>query len=424
MTKATLYQAANAYGINLRRPKRGRPPCPFCGSKSAFSVSQSEAYFNCFRCGASGDVAAFIAKGLNTAIDEAVQLKKNLEFNADAFQVYKSEKQNRAYIRSVAFSCYQEAFRNSRQAQDYLRDRGFNRIVEEALDPPSLNSIEIGYAPSETYLREQGIPEEALRQVGLVNDYGREPMAGRAVFPIKNRFRDIVHFQGRAIGEANIPWLDTKHLPGEPPASDFLFNGEKLYADRETLAGKALFLCEGIGDCLAVLEVGLASVATLGNYIDLSPYDEALKQVGWVVAAFDNDCYAVGTHKAGEYKSWERMLPSLIALQRRTGINVRCFVPPESSGVKDMNDYLESIGFCRKTFQNALEAKTQPLPQFALNQYRSKPEFSRLKTLLSFIPQTGDTQAQQDLTGLIDDYCHCHNLSQLQFMNQLLQEEQ
>jgi hypothetical protein len=260
-------------------------------------------------------------------------------------------KRTKHSLREWIFEFYREAYRESEEAQSYVRSRGWDD-----------QNYRFGYAPSGDYLQNQcGIDSEKLKKVYLLSQSGSDFFNERIIFPIRDIHGEIAHFQGRSIEGSSIPWLSTK---GNPSINHYLFNGEKLktiFRDEQFL-----FICEGIGDAMALQSIGLPSLGIMGNQMPIKEYKSLLQDYEAICFLLDNDKYELGTEEEGRYKSWTRMLPHIIQLQQVINSPVYCLSPPDLSGVKDVNEYLDHIEYDTVEFWSYLSNNVQTLSEASL----------------------------------------------------------
>lgn len=339
----TIWQTAEKIGCPLPKTRVGnRPKCPFCGSKSGFSVKKDR-HFHCYRCQKKGSVIDLTMAWLDCDFVEAIKTLSN-DIKVQQFDFSKPD------LREKAFRYYQEAFEDNPDAQQYAKDRGW--------DYP------MGYAPDNEYLQKRGMSVKDLRSIFLISNRSHldsEFFQNRLIFPIRDSNGRIAHFQGRSIDpSSNIKWLSTSG--DETSINHYLFNGHDLDQVKEK---NHLFFAEGIGDALALQKMNIPAVGILGNYMPLQGYKRYLENLEAICFALDNDCYELGTSQEGRYKSWSRMLPEIIDLQKTLDIPIWCYTPPSMSGISDINEYALSIDFDEETFLENVQKRSKPVDKMA-----------------------------------------------------------
>ena len=101
-----------------------------------------------------------------------------------------------------------------------------------------------------------------------------------------------------------------------------------------------LFICEGFPDAISLWQLGINAVGILGLE-GINNHTHKFRPFKHLIFCFDNDRHPQdGSPYAGQYKSWTRILPQLITLQQSlTKAKISIFIPPEESGIKDINDF-------------------------------------------------------------------------------------
>ena len=341
----TLTRAAELFHIPLKTGS-GRGECPFCYSTAGLKVKMDR-YFHCFRCGASGSVIdLLICAGKAKNVEESLQLLGE-HFDGSAMQRRRKE---RTTNYALAFNAYCQAFNEYAPPQEYARKRGWTTVLEK---------YPIGYSPGDGFLLENGLDRDMLTSLGLLSEDGYEVMAGRVVFPIRHPYGGVVHLQGRSLlSDAKTRWICTK---GKPPVTYYLFNSPELLNSDH----KYIYLTEGVSDCYSLLQIGLPAVACFGINSPLTQHGKLFSKFDEVIAVLDNDKFAIGHPKAGQYKSWASMVPALIELSYDHKIKIGCLMPPNKPGIKDVNDYMLSIGYDLERFCEWGESSVRTLPNMA-----------------------------------------------------------
>jgi len=339
----TLWQVAERINCPLPKTNVGnRPKCPFCGSKSGFSIKKDR-YFHCYRCHKKGSVIDFAMAWLNCDFVEAVRtLSKDIKVQQSNY--------HKPDIREKAFQYYQEAFESSPKAQGYAKERGWE--------------YPMGYSPHNKYLQERGMSLKDLDSVFLLSknsSMNLEFFQDRIIFPVTDTNGRIAHFQGRSLDpSSNIKWLSTSG--NEISIIHYLFNGHDLKQGKDK---NYVFFAEGIGDALALQRMNIPAVGIFGNYMPLQGYKKSLESLDAICFALDNDRYELGTTQEGRYKSWSRMLPEIIELQNSIDVPIWCYTPPSISGVSDINEYALCIDFDEETFLTNVQDRSKAVDKMA-----------------------------------------------------------
>lgn len=217
------------------------------------------------------------------------------------------------------------------RAIQFLRSRGFK---DELID-----MLGIGYASSSSVLRQYGLSTKELIDHGLLIN-GNEVFHDRIIYPVRDRFNHIQHLTGRALLPNSTPkW---KHTTSQGLG----INKYLALEENISMYDSEVMLCEGYHDTLALYNIGIPSIGTLGLY-GINNHIDKLRRFKEITAAYDIDCYAEDDpYKPKEYKSWGVVLPQLIDLQLLCPkTNIYLFFIPydiEEGGkpCKDINDWL------------------------------------------------------------------------------------
>ncbi len=288
--------------VELKRSgKDWKGKCPFHEDRTpSFYVVPDKGFYNCFGCGESGDVFAFVMKRLGMDFVEAVKhvgARSGVEVVEIRSDEAGREDPNRPLYEANAFAA--EFFRGAlddpeggRGARDYLAGRGIDEETRERFG--------LGFAPDEWRgLREaaarHGIGDEVLLESGLLTTSEKmaEPydrFRNRVVFPIESMAGRVVAFGGRVLGAAGkgVP----KYL--NSPETPVYHKGEILYAlgwNRHAIrkAGVALVV-EGYMDVVALGAGGIDhAVATLGTALTPEQARLLKRYTPRVILLFDSD---------------------------------------------------------------------------------------------------------------------------------------
>jgi DNA primase len=198
--------------------------CPFHHEKTpSFHVVPSKGFYNCFGCGASGDVFRFVMARTGASFPDAVRqiaAKVGVEIPADA-EGGTAEEPHRALYEAMAFAS--DHFQRQLQspsgqiARRYLEHRG--------IAAASVERFLLGHSSGEwRELREaahrHGIEDAVLLGAGLIKESEKsdEPydrFRDRVIFPIAEVSGRLVAFGGRALrqGENTPKYLNSPETP-------------------------------------------------------------------------------------------------------------------------------------------------------------------------------------------------------------------
>lgn len=296
--RADIVSVANGLGLNLK--KQGRlyaAVCPFHDDHDpSLKINQQTGTFNCYVCGAHGDVFDLVMKLRNCDfIEAAKELAKQygVEIQDDHKpQDPEKEQRRKSYEEAmkVATEWFQEqlwAFMEQPASPQVDKkptplDYALGRFKEE-----TLKAWQIGYAPEgwsglKDHLRSKGVDEAMAIELGLLkrNEKGSvyDTFRGRLMFPIRDVRGRVIAFSGRDLTGAAAEKKTGKYVNSpETP----------LYKKARTLMGidQALpairkydvcVLVEGNADVIHMHQIGVHNVvAACGTALT----DEQIEQI-------------------------------------------------------------------------------------------------------------------------------------------------
>ncbi|OQY38117.1 MAG: hypothetical protein B6229_06725 [Spirochaetaceae bacterium 4572_7] len=304
--------------------------CPWHEDKTpSLSVDRTKGLYNCFGCGESGDVFSLVMKmkGLDfkqaslflkgvelpivTELPKVAELKKELpKVEQSRTDTFKSELEASIILMKVRDYYFKE-LQNSPKALSYLSKRGLQDVT-------IIKHYNIGYSTGSLVSKLSDKQIELLKDLGVLNDKGKEVLEGYLTFPLTNPLTDVVGFYGRAID--NRTKIKHKYLKGDHKG---LLNARavKIYSDE-------IILTESVLDAISLKKMNIDNVLPCYGVNGFSdPHLKAFKEsmVKKIVIAFDSDESGV----TGSKNLREKLL--------KEGFAVKEIVPPRG---KDWNDYL------------------------------------------------------------------------------------
>ncbi len=293
-------------------------PCPFHQEKSAsFHAVDSQGFYKCFGCQASGDMIKFVQETENVGFMEAVEI---LAAEAGMQMPAPDPKaREKADLRSQLFDVTEAAVQFFRRALDMQAGAAARAYLDKrGLKPATRDRFEIGYAPGGFQalldaMTAKGVSPDLLMQAGLIrpSQKGGKPydtFRDRIMFPIRDAQRRCIGFGGRAM-DPNDP---AKYL--NSPETPLFDKSRVIYniAPARAASGKGtpLILAEGYMDVIALVEAGFETAcAPMGTAIT-----EAQLEMIWAASAepilmMDGD--AAGQNAA--HRAIARALPMLKA---------------------------------------------------------------------------------------------------------------
>lgn len=304
-----------------------RGNCPFHEEKTpSFYVNPGKGVYNCFGCGAKGDVFNFVRERLGMEFIEAVKYvagRAGVEVREVKSGLAEEDDPRRPLYEANAFA--QKWFRDQllhpeagAAAQAYLEERG--------IDGETAERFGLGYAPDEwRALREaagqHGITPELLLEVGLLTTSENSPdpydrFRGRLIFPIEAVGGRIVGFGGRVIGPGG---------PGQPkylnsPETPIYHKGETLYglhrARHAIRRDDLVLVVEGYMDVVALSSAGFENaVAPLGTAMTEEQARLIRRYSARALLLYDSDRAGLkATFRAGDALLAQGVHPSVVTL--------------------------------------------------------------------------------------------------------------
>jgi DNA primase len=229
--------------------------CPFHPEKTpSFVVSPEKQIFKCFGCGIGGNAITFVEKYENLSFVEAV--KRVAELAGIEIPASFTEDDRGAVIEEAGFKAARYFHSELHQVSQYIEERG--------ISPREAERFLIGYAPR-GYSRKLDIKAEIAKELGLLNERGREFFAERLIIPIFSHSGKVIAFAGRTLkNDSSLP----KYV-NSPESSLFKKNSTLygFYQARETiLKEKRVVIVEGYFDVISLHQIGVKNtVAPMGT---------------------------------------------------------------------------------------------------------------------------------------------------------------
>jgi DNA primase len=339
-------------GVNLK----GR--CPFHAEKTpSFVVNPDRQSFHCFGCGEGGDVFSFMMKYHRLTFPEALKelaQRYNIELPdsdySTADQAQAEKRQKLFSINSRAAESYHEFLLHepaAAVARAYLRERG---VPDEAV-----LKYKLGFAPDRwdflcNRCTSAGLALEEVEAAGLVVKRDRggyyDRFRSRLLFPIYDMTGKVVGFGGRIIGAGEPKYLNSPET--------LIYNKGRilfgLYHHRDAIRGiRRAVVVEGNFDLISLAIHGVDyCAAPLGTALTNSQIRVLKGYADEVILLFDGD--------AAGLKAAMRSVPIFLAEQ----VQARIVVLPAGH---DPDTFIREHG--KQALEERLD-KAMPLPEFVL----------------------------------------------------------
>ena len=272
--------------------------CPFHNEKSgSFYVNDSKGVYNCFGCGAGGNIFDFIQKTQNLSFPESIEmLAKDVGLQVPEYGPEDSKEDidqlKRLYeMMKVAGRFFHDTLFTppGLQARSYADKRG--------LSLPVIKRFGLGYAPSgsslQSHLESKGYNIDEMAIAGLMikpEEAGKSPyprFRNRLMFPIFDRQSRVIGFGGRAFGDAKPKYLNSPETPLFKKRSNLY--GLNFVKKHNPKNGPVI-ICEGYMDAIALHQAGFfGAVAPLGTALTEQQLRSVWQMTDTPFVCFDGD---------------------------------------------------------------------------------------------------------------------------------------
>ncbi len=343
--------------------------CPFHNEKTpSFIVSESKQIFNCFGCGAKGDVIEFVMKYYNLNFGEAVEkLAEEYNVRLEKSSFKKNENLERYYeINRIAARFYYDSFTSQKNpGYSYMKNRG--------ISDNTLKKFGIGYADGEwnslkEYMLKNDVKEKELLDLGLISQKGErtyDKYRDRVIFPIFNTMGKVIGFGGRIIGEGMPKYLNSAE-------SSVFKKKNNLYGLNFTKSDinqkDQVIIVEGYMDLVSLYQYGVKNVAaSLGTALTENQARLIERYSKDIVLSYDSDSAGISAAIRG------------IEVIRETGGRAKILRIP---GEKDPDDFVKKKG--KESFERLVK-EALPATDFMLDINKSKYNLNDRLSILEYV---------------------------------------
>ena len=283
--------------VRLKKSGRGSLGlCPFHNEKTpSFHVSADKQLYHCFGCGEGGTVINFIMKAENLDFVDALKFlaqRANITL-PEPEQSPQMQKNLRKKQRMLSANTFAAKFFYNTLVKDPNAQKGRDYVVSRALQPKTVTSFGIGYAPESgdllmKHLEEVGYTKQELFDFGLViakNNRYTDKFRGRVMFPIIDVRGNVIGFGGRILDDTKPKYLNS-------PETEVFNKRLNLYALNYAKNSKAnnLILVEGFVDVISLHQAGIDNaVATLGTSLTPEQVQLIKRYTQEVIICYDTD---------------------------------------------------------------------------------------------------------------------------------------
>lgn len=362
-------------GVALKRQGTGYLGlCPFHAEKTpSFHVRDSENFYHCFGCGASGNVITYVMQSRGLTFPEAVEelaARYGVDLKRDGVGAATDagvRKDVLYRVNNFALEFFQQNLRQlSLLVSEYLKSR--------RLSPATCAEFAVGYAPNSgcglcEALKKSKISEQSMLQAGLVrrgtNGELYDVFRGRVIFPIFGDMRRVAGFAGRLVPglasgeiEAKLPKYINSSETAVYQKSQLLYNLPRA-SDSVRKSGEVIVV-EGYLDVISMWCAGIHNVAATCGTAFTAQHAQRLSRIAKrVLVLFDGDTAG----KAAAAKCFPSFLNS--------GLEARVLFLPDS---EDPDTY--SLKHGDLTLQRLAECQAVPLLECYIRGLSEKYEIS------------------------------------------------
>ena len=282
--------------IDLKKAGRNfKGLCPFHDEKTpSFVVSPEREIFHCFGCNKGGDLIEFVKLYEGFTFPEVLRFLAK-KAGIPLKNISRGEQKNLDVlydINAAAKDFFVEQLKEHKNAQKYLKIRGFN--------DETIKEFELGFAPGgdslAVHLMDKGFDIKDIVKSGLAYKRSRgmhkDRFQKRLMFPIVSEIDRVVAFTGR-ISPVEEKEGDAPKYMNSPETP--VYNKSKLlyglYNSKSAIVNtKEVFLVEGQMDFLMLWQHGFKNtVAVSGTGLTDDHLNKLKRIADTAIVSFDND---------------------------------------------------------------------------------------------------------------------------------------
>ena len=271
--------------------------CPFHNEKTpSFIINQDKNTYNCFGCGASGDVFSYVIEKYKVDFKEALKILANevgVDLKYNSYSSLKKSTENKAkylHIMNLISNFYNENLK-----KNYLNNNHIASFIKSKnIDIETIDKFHLGYSEDFlgviNYLNNRGYDNQTLIDLNIFkknsNDKVYDVYSKRIIFPIKDKLDNTIGFGGRIL-EGNGPKYINSSENEFFKKRYLLYNMNNLKNIRSKL--NKLFIVEGYTDVIAMEKAGFNSIAPLGTAVSEEQLKLAWDYNNEPIIFFDGD---------------------------------------------------------------------------------------------------------------------------------------
>ena len=277
--------------------------CPFHHEKTpSFAVNESEQFYHCFGCGASGDVVGFVKEIESTDFMGAVRILAarakmtvpESNFDTEKALLMKKKRDSLAKIMLDSARFYlSNLYSGDSRASAHLQ-----YIANRKLQPTTVKKFGLGasldFYDLPDYLAGKGYSREDLIDSGVLTESrnGRliDSQGGRLIFPIINAFDEVVAFGGRLLEKSDFAKYKNTKETMLFNKSKTLYNINLLKKLKREQPINDVIIVEGYMDTISLYQAGFKNVvASMGTSLTKDQARLAKRYSENILISYDGD---------------------------------------------------------------------------------------------------------------------------------------
>ena len=369
--------------------------CPFHHEKTAsFALNESDQYYHCFGCGASGDVIKLVSEMETLDFMDTVKLlaeKAKLPMPQTDFDSEKTAelKRKRDTLLKIMNDCAHFYLNNlnSGKADDHIEYILKRQIPSNLVRKFGLGAS-LNFTDLPKYLLSKGYSKQDIIDSGAVNEVdGRliDSQGGRLVYPIINALDEVVAFGGRVLKKTDFAKYKNTKETLIFNKSKTLYNINLLKKLKRSQTIKEVIMVEGYMDTISLYQAGFKNVvASMGTSLTQEQARLIKRYTDTVLISYDGDTAGQKANMRG------------LDILKEAGINVR--VVPLPDGL-DPDDVIKQRG--NEGYQKCLDA-AMPLIDYKISVLRKSFDLSKTEDKRKYVSEaikiirTSESAAEQE----------------------------
>jgi len=295
-------KTSEVVGKTVKLKRRGREfvgLSPFKVEKTpSFTVSDEKGFYHCFSSGKHGDIINFVMETENADFTSAVR-KICLDFGIE--EEFSSEEDFKAYKNQTSMmDCLKSAhefFKESLFAESSGSLEARSHLISRGMKVNDVGKFGIGYSDSNKkslclHLNSLGFDDEIITACGLsMPKIDQLPIidkfTSRIMFPIKNRYGQVVAFGGRKVSGDGAKYINS-------PETAVFKKRETLYNIENVLKsykhGNNVLFVEGYMDVISLHQSGIVNaLSPMGTALTIDQLTKVWDFCPNPIVCFDGD---------------------------------------------------------------------------------------------------------------------------------------